>query len=499
VTRFLSVVLFALIGAGAALGQAPFGLWPLTVLALAVAIVRLQLLKSWNAAVWHGWALGTGYFALSLVWIVQPFMVDPVRHGWMAPFALFFMAGGLALFWGAAAGLSYRLGSGGLTFAGALTLAELGRSYLFTGFPWALIGHGLIDTPLAQSAIWGGAHGLGLLVLLGAIGLAALWQRRWGVVLLAAAALLGSWVWGGVRLELAPVVTEGSVMRLIQPNAPQHQKWDPAFTPVFFRRQIEFTAAPMALETGARPDVIVWPETAVPVALEDADLVLERIAQAAQGAPVVVGIQRFDGPKMMNSAVLVDANGAAQQIYDKHHLVPFGEYIPMGDWLSDAGLRGFAARDGNGFAAGPGPKLMTLGTQVGAALPLICYEVVFPNDVNAAPKRPNLLLQITNDAWFGTFSGPYQHLAQARLRAIEQGLPLARAANTGVSAMIDPLGRVTAQIELGQAGYVDAVLPAPRQRTLYTKWGDWPLLTVALLLLLASSAGIGRARSGNLR
>lgn len=497
--RALSILPFAGLGAIAALGQAPFGLWPLTILALAVFLLLLQRVENWKAASWRGWALGTGYFDLSLVWIVQPFMVDPVRHGWMAPFALFFMSGGLALFWAAAAGLSHRLGSGGLSLAAALTLAELARSYLFTGFPWALLGHGLVDTPLAQMAIWGGAHGLGLVMLLGAIGLAALWQKRWVIGLLSAFVLLCGWVWGAARLEMAEIADNGPVLRLIQPNAPQHQKWDPDYTPVFFRRQVTFTAQPMAVGGEQRPDLIVWPETAVPVALEDADYVFDHIAKAAQGAPVVLGIQRFDGPEMMNSAVLLDKAGIAQQVYDKHHLVPFGEYIPLGDLLSGLGLRGLAARDGNGFAAGPGPRLMDLGPDIGAALPLICYEVVFPNDVNAAPTRPSLLLQITNDAWFGTFSGPYQHLAQARLRAIEQALPMARAANTGVSAMIDPLGRVTAQIALGQSGYVDAVLPAAGAPTLYTKTGDWPLLGMALVLLLASSAGIGRAQSRNRR
>jgi apolipoprotein N-acyltransferase len=475
------------LGAVAGLGQAPFDLWPLTMLAFGAAVVVLSKSDRWQSAAWQGWAIGTGYFALSLIWIVQPFLVDPLRHGWMAPFALVLMAGGLALFWALGFAVAQIVGRSALALVGALTLAEIIRSYVFTGFPWALPGHVLVDSPLAQVAIWGGAHGLGLLVMLGGLTVAALWHRQWGQVLLGVGVLAGAWVWGSARLEVTSITTEGPVLRLIQPNAPQHQKWDPAYTPIFFQRQVGFTAA----EAAKRPDLIVWPETALPLALEDAGPVFQRIAGAA-GAPVLLGIQRFDGPRMFNAAVLLTPKGAVQQVYDKHHLVPFGEYLPFGDVLSDFGLKGFAARDGNGFAAGPGPRLLDLGTHIGSALPLICYEAVFPNDINAAPDRPALLLQITNDAWFGTFSGPYQHLAQARLRAIEQGLPLARAANTGVSAMIDPLGRVTAQIPLGQAGYVDAVLPKPGTPTLYRQTGDWAVLALAWLLLVASALGVGR-------
>lgn len=492
----LRLVPMLALGGAAGLGQAPFGLWPVTILALGAAAVVLAQTQRWRSAALQGWAFGAGYFALSLVWIVQPFLVDPLRHGWMAPFALSFMAAGLALFWALGFAVAHVLGGRALALVGALTLTEIIRSYLFTGFPWALPGHVLIDTPLAQMAIWGGAHGLGILVMLGALAVAGIWQRQWGNVLLGVGAVAGAWVWGAARLELTGVTLDGPVMRLIQPNAPQHQKWDPAYTPIFFQRQVEFSAKPMP--DGQRPDLIVWPETAVPLALEDADFVFERISEAAQ-APVLLGIQRFQGTRMFNSAALIGTDGQVVQVYDKHHLVPFGEYLPLGDVLSDFGLRGFAARDGNGFAAGPGPRLMDLGPKIGAALPLICYEVVFPNDINAAPDRPALLLQITNDAWFGTFSGPYQHLAQARLRAIEQGLPLARAANTGVSAMIDPLGRITAQIPLGQAGYVDAVLPRPSETTLYRQTGDWGVLGLAWLFLVASALSAGRRPSRKLR
>ncbi|WP_319824496.1 apolipoprotein N-acyltransferase [Thalassovita sp.] len=481
------------LGAVIALGQAPFGLWPLTVLGLAVASVWLGRCGGWRQAAGLGWMIGTGYFALALVWIVQPFFVDPWRHGWMAPFAILFMSAGLALFWGAGFAVARRLGAGALALAGAFTLAELARSYLFTGFPWVLTGHALVDTPLAQAAALAGAHGLGLLVLTGALGLRALWLRQWvgaGVAVL----LLGAvWVWGADRLSHLPDLTDRPVLRLVQPNAPQHQKWNPDLIPVFFRRQVDFTAA-----GEVRPDLVVWPETALPVLLDDAERGFQIIAEAAQGVPVVLGIERLEDGALYNSAVRLRPDGAPGQVYDKHHLVPFGEYIPLGGWLSGLGLQGLAAKDGNGFAAGPGPALMDLGGGIGKALLLICYEAVFPGDVGGTPERPALLLQLTNDAWFGTFSGPYQHLAQARLRAIEQGLPLARAANTGVSAMIDPWGRITAQIPLGQAGWVDAALSAPLRPTLYARTGDLPVALLAVAMLLAAGftpRAIGRRKS----
>ncbi len=469
------------LGAVIALGQAPFGLWPLSVLGMAVAVIWLGRCGGWRQAAGLGWMIGTGYFALALVWIVQPFFVDPWRHGWMAPFAILFMSAGLALFWGAGFAFARRLGGGALAVAGAFTLAELGRSYLFTGFPWALTGHVLVDTPLAQAASVAGAHGLGVLVLAGALGARAAWRRQWAGAGAAVLMLGAVWVWGVDRPAEQPDLAGRPVLRLVQPNAPQHQKWNPDLIPVFFRRQVDFTA-----EGQVRPDLVVWPETALPVLLDDAERGFQIITEAAKGVPVVLGIERLEDGALYNSAVLLRPDGTPGPVYDKHHLVPFGEYIPLGDWLHGLGLQGMAAKDGNGFAAGPGPALMDLGDRIGQALPLICYEAVFPGDVRGAPDRPALLLQLTNDAWFGTFSGPYQHLAQARLRAIETGLPLARSANTGVSAMIDPWGRITAQIALGQAGWVDAALPVALGPTPYSRTGDWPIALLAVLAALTA-------------
>lgn len=276
--------------------------------------------------------------------------------------------------------------------------------------------------------------------------------------------------------------TAKATVRVVQPNAPQHQKWDPDFIPVFFQRQLEFTAAE------PRPDLIVWPESSVPLYLHQAGPAFDRIAVAAAGVPVIVGIQRYDQGQVYNALVHIDGDGNVAGVYDKHHLVPFGEYMPLAGLAARLGLFGLAANQGIGYTPGPGPKVLEIGS-LGFGLPLICYEAVFPQDVNAAPMRPDFLLQITNDAWFGTHSGPYQHLLQARMRAMEQGVPMIRAANTGVSAVIGPNGEVLASVPLGQAGYADAPLPAALPPTFYARTGDWMVVLAVMGVIFLAFAG----------
>ena len=477
--------LCALIGALVGLGQAPWGLWPLTLAGLAVLFALLSATPTWRRAAFLGWAAGTGYFMLSLNWIVEPFLVDVARHGWMAPFALLGLSAGLALFWAAGFALARVAGGGALAWVAALTLSEAARTYLFTGFPWAQTGHALIDTAWLYWASWGGALLLSAIVLTMA---AALWRVATGPRPLALTALTLIAALHGAGAALTPgaqPAPDAPLVRLVQPNAAQHLKWHPDHTRTFFQRQIAFTSAPPDGQGAARPDLIVWPETAIPVLLDRAGPAFDAITAAAGGTPVVLGLQRSDQLRYYNSLVMLDASGQVAALYDKHHLVPFGEYIPFGDLAARIGIIAFSAQAGHGYSPGPGAQVIGLG-DLGLALPLICYEGVFPQDVRAAPARPDMLLLITNDAWFGTRSGPYQHLAQARLRSAEQGLPMIRVANTGVSAMIDAAGRVTAQIPLGQAGWLDAPLPPPLPPTIYARTGDSPAIGVALLLLALS-------------
>jgi apolipoprotein N-acyltransferase len=477
------------LGAAAALGQAPFDL-PLGMLvALAVAVHLSAAAQTPRAAAAFGWALGFGYFAVALHWIVSPFLVDAARHGWMAPFAVVLIAAGGGVFWGAAFWAARLLSRGRWALVPCWAASELLRAYIFTGFPWAAPAQAMVDTLTGQTLAWIGPHGLNLVLFAGVVALSQLPAWRWPArVALGVSVLAAVWI----PPLAAPALLSKTVVRLVQPNAPQHEKWDPDKVGVFYTRQLEFTAA-AAPAQGKRPDAVIWPETAIPWSLTYAQPILEEISAAASGVPVILGVQRTEGARHYNALVTLGPQGQVTQIYDKHHLVPFGEYMPLGDFAARFGIYGLAPQQGAGFSAGAGPQLLDLGP-LGRALPLICYEAVFAHDVNAAPQRPDFIIHATNDAWFGTHAGPQQHLAQARMRAIEQGLPVARAANTGISAMIDPSGRILHSIGLGQAGFIDAALPLPRRATFYSRTGDLPL---ALLLgggLLAGALRRARAR-----
>ncbi len=525
--RFAALVL---LGAVAALGQAPVGLWPLTILAVAVALLWLaHAVSSGKARAFvAGWAFGLGYFAASLHWIVEPFFVDAPRDGWMAPFALVFMAGGMALFWGAAV-LAARAVAPRIepvaravaprndpvaravaprndpvaravaprsepvaravsprrlvALVAAFSAAEITRSLILTGFPWALLGHIWIDTRVAALAALVGPHGLTLLTLGLSAAVAALvaWGR--GGALVGAAALLGA---GYLALVPGPPqvpdpdADDAPIVRLVQPNAEQNLKWEPGMAEEFFGRLLRLTAQ------GDVPDLVVWPETAIQYLLETSQAQVEAASEAARGAPLVTGVVRQGDAGYYNSLVVIERGARITGIYDKWHLVPFGEYFPFADTLNALGLGALTGLVGGGYAVGPGPEAVSL-PGIGRALALICYEGIFAEEVNALAERPRLILLITNDAWFGDWAGPAQHFAQARLRAIEQGLPVVRVANTGISGMIDARGQVTASLPLGALDAIDAVLPAALAPPPYTRYGDWPAMFLTLLLAIASA------------
>jgi apolipoprotein N-acyltransferase len=479
------------LGAVVAAGQAPMDFWQLALLGLFAALLLLAGARTAGAAAWLGLFLGAGYFTLALSWIVEPFLVEPEVYAWMIPFVLLLLPFGLGLFWAAAAGGAHFLGKSRMTrvlwLALFLTLAEMARGYVFTGFPWALLGHIWIDTPVAQTAAFVGAGGLTAVTLLVAALPAAFGWRTAAVSILI---IFGLYAYGdAVR---SPDYAENpAIVRLVQPNAEQHLKWDPDRANVYFNRLLTLSSSPAP----QRPDLVVWPETSVPYLLTDTGGLAQAIGRSGRGAKMAVGVQRVIGNRGYNALALISPDGDVDQVYDKHHLVPFGEYIPFGDVAFKLfGISAFASQQGAGYSAGPGAVVLDLGPKLGHALPLICYEAVFPQDLQSAPMRADWIVQITNDAWFGKLTGPWQHLAQARLRAIEQGLPLLRAANTGISAVIDARGRVVAAIPLGVADYVDASLPPPLAPTVYAQTGDLPL---ALLLLGLCAAGLIWRRQAN--
>lgn len=459
------------LGALAALGQAPVGVWPATILSLAAFFTIVMATGAGRRAFWLGVHFGVGYFGTALSWIIAPFMVDAAATGWMAPFALVLMAYGGGLFWGVAV---WRTVVSLPLLIGGFAAVEMLRSLILTGFPWALIGHIWIDTPVAQLAAWGGPHLLGLISLVTAGALIALLRRQWWAVAMPIGLSLA---WVVLPPPPSPPAADAPVVRLVQPNARQDEKWDPEKRQVFFERMLDFT------RSGDRPDVIVWPESAVPQLLNYAQISLDAMAEAASGVPIVAGINRADGDAYHNSFAVLDGQGFVSALYDKAHLVPFGEYIPASDVLKRFGL--MPLNEVAGFTAGQGDGLVDL-PGIGQARALICYEAIFAEEI-AATARPRLLVLITNDAWFGDNFGPRQHLAQARLRAIEQGLPMVRVANTGISAMIDGYGRITGSLALNTAGFVDLPLPPALPPTQYTRTGDGPMVLIVLALLLGGA------------
>jgi apolipoprotein N-acyltransferase len=473
-----------LAGAGIALGQAPWDLW---VLALPCWVLALLLLAGTRFPFLAGWVLGGVHFAVALSWLTEPFRVDPGLTGWLAIPALAAAAIGFGLFWAGAARVGRWLSAGGsaapVVLAACFGLAELLRSYVLTGFPWALPGHVLIGSPALPAAALGGAHGLGWAVLAGAGLLASARPLAMG----AGAALWVAPLAAGALLPPAPVPDETApVIRLVQPNAPQHLKWDPGWIGVFFRRALELTSAAPERGAGSRElDLVLWPETTLPALLENSVEAREAIA-GSTAAPVVLGAQRYalDGMPRNSLALLQGDGGRVEAVLDKHHLVPFGEYLPLPRLFSALGAGPLAARLAGTYRPGPGPALLDL-PDIGRALPMICYEAIFPQYLWQV-ERPDLLLHLTNDAWFGTRVGPHQHLALARLRAAESGLPLLRAANTGISAVIDARGEVIAALPLGEAGRLDATLPPAMPPTLYVRTGDW--LALGLLVLTLGAA-----------
>lgn len=519
------LLLAALCGVGLTLAQPPLGLWPLVFLCVPT-LAWLALARAPRSEAFRiGWTAGAAFFATGLWWIAEAFLVDVARHGWMAPFAIAGLAAGLGLFWGLPAWIARRLaeatGARGLAatlgFAGAWTLAEFARAHVLTGFPWALPAYAFAKTALAQTHALFGPHMLGFLALAFASALAAPWlgpaapapdgprpRLRPDFAAVAAAALLAlalGFGWGFWRLAGAPenpAPPSAPIVRLVQPNVAQTAKWDADEVPRNFAR-LRALSAP---EPGRpAPDVVIWPETAVPWILEREPAAREAIAASARGATTLVGARRIvndatGAPTWRNSLLAIAPSGEIAGAYDKRHLVPFGEYLPFFELMSSLGLGPLVGESG-GFAAGDGPGLMQAG-RLPAFAPQVCYETIFPHEMpGAAPaERPRWMVQITNDAWFGDSSGPRQHFEQARLRAIEQGLPLARAANTGISAMIDPWGRVTARLGLLETGAIQAPLPTALPPTPYARSGDLPWLAAPLLALLAPLAGLVRRRPG---
>lgn len=439
-----------------------------------------------------GWAFGFGHHSAGLYWIGASFLVDPERYGAVAVPAVLGLSLGLGLFAGAAALFTHLSRTEGwarvLVFAIAYALAEWLRGHVLTGFPWNLPGTiWSVSDAMMQFAALGGVYGLSFVTLLAAalpaagvgrsagrsagrsVGKRAPLLQRLSPWALLAALLGGLWGYGLARLPAATETVPGVVLRIVQGNIPQALKWSAALEEEHFDRYLELSGTP----GGAPFTDLVWPETATAFLLDSEPERRQRIAALLPpGGMLLTGAVRIEdtaqGRRYFNSVLAIDDQGAVRARYDKFHLVPFGEYVPLRSVL---GLSKLTAGRGD-FTPGSGPRTLALD-DLPPVSPLICYEAIFPGAVLDPAARPAWLLNVTNDGWFGTTSGPYQHLAAARLRSIEEGLPLVRAANTGISAVTDPYGRIVRRLGLNATGAFDAPLPrALPDPPLYARFGD---------------------------
>lgn len=490
-------------GAFGALTLAPLDFFPagfvsFTVLAwlLDGALARPGLGK-WRAqgpAFWVGWWFGFGYFVAGLWWIGAAVLVDADNFAWALPFAVFGLPAVLAIFFGLATAFAHLFWRDGISrlfvLAASFGAFELLRGWAFTGFPWNSLGTMLASNPLfMQSVAVTGVDGLTLIAvfLFASPALLADPKMRWrGVVLplLILAVLAG---WGYFRPQYMPVTSSEKSLevRLVQPSIPQNQKWDAAAKQKIFEQLMTLTKE----KSEKRPDLILWPETALPYLLSERPQTLADMGSAlVEGQLILTGAIRLEGEsggaRYYNSVLAINEKGEVAGAADKLHLVPFGEYLPFATWLEPLGLDPLVVAPG-AFSPGSAPERIN-GPKDIKIVPLICYEVIFAGPVMRQVKGADLIVNVTNDAWYGATPGPYQHFRQAQLRAIENGRPLLRVGNNGLSGMIDPMGKVIGGLALNAVGQSSFTASIAKSNTIYAQHGTMlPLALVVFFTLLA--------------
>lgn len=457
-----TAVLFGLL---AALAMPPVHALPLLWLSLPALLILIDSAPKTKGAFAAGWWWGFGHYSAGFYWIGYAMMVDPVKFGWMIPFAVFGLGAFMALFIGLAAVLARRLAPAGvsrlLMLAAAWVFLEWCRSWFLTGFPWNLLGSVWIAVlPVAQIAAVFSVYGLSLLTWLSAGSLAVLGQKGGRTAVIAGHLLLvlaGAWGLWRIPSAAQPVWPDVG-LRLVQANVNQAEKWAPGMRWVHLQKHVELSTKPGFENLSA----VIWAETSTPGFIEhDASLRQSLTEAVPPKGLLLTGAPRAEVTngqisQLWNSLEAVDQSGHVLATYDKAHLVPFGEYVPYSKVLPLPKI----ATGAVDFSPGPGPQTLDI-PGLPPVSPIICYEAIFPGEVVDETHRPAWLLNITNDGWFGISAGPYQHFAAARLRAIEEGLPLVRDANTGITAVVDPFGRVLDQLPLGGNGFLDSPLPRP--------------------------------------
>ena len=476
-------------GALAAAALPPVNAIPVLLIAVPGLLALINGARTWRVALRRGFWFGLAHHILGLYWITEAILVESARYWWLVPLAVPALSALLALFI-AAACAGARLAAPGwrrvLLLGGLWTLADLARQFIGTGFPWNPWGSvwavtGPVGDVMLQPAAWIGAPGLTLLTVLLAAAPALGWRFCAG-----AAACLGVWVvFGMYRLSEALPAAPGVSVVLAQGNVIEGQKFDGDTTRAIFERYLSLTAEGVARAQAAAPGqpvAVVWPETATGrIFLGEYPGAREAIWQASRpAAAVLAGSIRWDGNTPYNSLFVLDGADSIFGTYDKWHLVPFGEFAPS--WVP------FSVQlvPGRSLGFGSGPKTFHV-----PGLPpfgaLICYEAIYPGQLVDEANRPQWLVNITNDAWFGNSTGPRQHLAAVRMRAVEEGLPVMRAANTGITAGFDADGRELARLPTGAAGTMVVSLPPARGPTPFGRQG---LATPLLLSLAACLAGL---------
>ncbi|WP_083555651.1 apolipoprotein N-acyltransferase [Hyphomicrobium sp. NDB2Meth4] len=505
-------------GAGAlsALAMAPFFVTPVLFVTLPVLVwlidasdgntPRARFLRAAGA----GWWFGFGYFLLGLFWVGEAFLVEADRFAWLMPFAVVMLPGGLALFTGAATGIARLVWPGGfarvLVLALAIAMAEWLRGHVLTGFPWNVLGYALTwPLELMQSASLLGIYGLTLLAVtifagpavVVADGKAQAPTRAVGAGLgLAVLPMLALYAYGAWRMpaEASPML-DGVKVRIVQASVPQRDKWRPEKQREIFEDQLALSRRDAS---GKQDDLagithLIWPEAAMPfLPLEHPEALNEIGKLLPDGTQLLSGALRVKhaespvgGQQAFNSLMVFGPNGALEHLYDKIHLVPFGEYLPMQSVLESIGLEQLTRWRG-GFSTGVEPRPLLSIAGLPPVAGLICYEAIFPASIVQGAQRPGLIVNVTNDGWFGDTTGPWQHFHQTRVRAVEEGLPIIRAANNGVSAVVDPYGRVTAMLMLNERGVVDSGIPASIRAPVYAQFHDCTSAALALIFLGAS-------------
>ncbi len=501
-------------GSLSALAMAPFNAWPILFLTFPVLVWLIDGAAAgrWGGvmvAAVTGWWFGFGYFVVGLYWIGYAFLVDAPTFGWLLPFAVIGLPAVLGFYTALAAGLARMLWTRGATrilaLAVALTTTEWLRGHLFTGFPWNAFGYALsAPLALAQSASVIGIWGLTFIAIAVAASPAALTDDRsetrlpWLPLALAIAVLAGLGGWGALRLQRTPTEFVDNVhLRIMQPNLQQDVRFNYAARQQVMERYITLSNQASSSQSRGVHDatVLIWPESPFPFVLTHEPGALAQIAKLLSPSTVLItGAIRVDqtnGPadqRAYNSIYVIGTDGSILDVYNKVHLVPFGEYLPFQRFLEKLGLQNLTKQVG-GFSSGDRHHLITVpGAPL--ALPLICYEVIFPGEEMPPEERAAWIVNVTNDAWFGYSTGPFQHLEQSRVKAIEEGLAVVRAANTGISAVVDPVGRVVNSLPLEREGVLDSQLPRPIAAPVYARIGDAPAVAIVALALFA----VGRRR-----